>query len=316
MSLAVLKATAPAPFATVQDMGRVGWRRFGVTGAGAMDAEALAVANALVGNPCDAAAVEFGHAGGEWTVAGASCRIAVAGGSFPTAVDGRPVAPLTSATLHPGKVLRIGGARDAVWGYLAVSGGVQVPREFGSRSTHSRASIGGLDGRPLAAGDELPLNPADDGQGGERTILPSPVAADDPVRVVLGPQDNYFTPAGIRTFLSNEYVVTWQCDRMGYRLEGPPLEHARGFNIVSDGLLPGSIQVPGSGHPIVMLRDAQTTGGYPKIATVISADIGRMAQRRPRSAVRFQAISLDDAHLLRREFVARLEAMRLRVRKA
>ena len=145
---------------------------------------------------------------------------------------------------------------------------------------------------------------------------PAPSPPDDPVRVVLGPQDDYFTPAAIRTFLSNEYLVTWQCDRMGYRLEGPPLEHARGFNIVSDGLLPGSIQVPGSGHPIVMLRDAQTTGGYPKIATVISADIGRMAQRRPRSAVRFQAVSLDDAHLLRREFVARLEAMRLRVRKA
>ena len=313
---AVLKAVAPAPFATVQDMGRVGWRRFGVTGAGAMDAEALAVANALVGNPCDAAAVEFGHAGGEWTVAGASCRIAVAGGSFPVSVDGRPVAPLTSATLHPGNVLRIGGARDAVWGYLALSGGVQVPREFGSRSTHLRASIGGLEGRPLVAGDELPLHPLEAQGGGERTLLASPVAPDDPIRVVLGPQDDYFTPAALRTFLSAEYFVTWQGDRMGYRLEGPPLEHARGFNIVSDGLLPGSIQVPGSGNPIVMLRDAQTTGGYPKIATIVSADIGRMAQRRPRSAVCFQAISLEDAHLLRREFVARLQAMRLRVRKA
>jgi 5-oxoprolinase (ATP-hydrolysing) subunit C len=313
---AVLRVIAPAPFSTVQDMGRVGWRRFGVTGAGAMDVEALAVANALAGNPCDAAAVEFGHAGGEWAVVGACCRVAVAGGSFPVAVDGRPVPFLTSVVLRPGNVLRIGGARDAVWGYLAVSGGVQVPREFGSRSTHARAAIGGLDGRPLAAGDELPLRPLEDGQDGERTLLPHPVAPGDPIRVVLGPQHDHFTPAAIRTFLAAEYVLTWQGDRMGYRLEGPPLEHSRGFNIVSDGLLPGSIQVPGSGHPIVMLRDAQTTGGYPKVATVVSADIGRMAQRRPRNTVRFQAISLEDAHLLRREFIARLQATRLRVRKA
>ena len=120
------------------------------------------------------------------------------------------------------------------------------------------------------------MHPVEAHGGGERTILPSPVAPDDPIRVVLRPQDDYFTPAGLRTFLSTEYVVAWQGDRMGYRLEGPPLEHARGFDIVFDGLLPGSVQVPGSGNPIVMLRDAQTTGGYPKIATVISADIGRM----------------------------------------
>jgi len=310
-----LKAVAPGPFSTIQDMGRIGWRRFGVTGAGAMDAEALATANVLVGNRFDAAAVEFGHAGGEWAVAGASCRIAVAGGSFPVTVGGRPVASLTSATLHPGDVLRIGGARDAVWGSLAVSGGVEAPREFGSRSTDSRARIGGLGGRLLAAGDELALGrPLEGGDRGERTLLPGPSDQDGPIRVVLGPQESHFTAAAVATFLSAEYAVTWQGDRMGYRLEGPILQHAQGFNIASDGLLPGSIQVPGSGHPIVMLRDAQTTGGYPKIATVVSADIGRMAQRRPRSAVRFQDVSLDDAQLLRREFVYRLQAMRFRIR--
>ena len=152
-----LQAIAPSPFTTVQDAGRVGWRRHGVTGAGAMDLESHAVANALVGNLLEAATVEFAHGGGEWTVSGPAVRIAVTGGSFGATIDGRPVAPNTSALLHEGQTLRIGGAKDAVWGYLAVSGGgIQVAKELGGRSTHARGGMGGLEGRPLTACDILP----------------------------------------------------------------------------------------------------------------------------------------------------------------
>jgi biotin-dependent carboxylase-like uncharacterized protein len=313
MSHPVLLAAAPANFTSVQDMGRVGWRRFGLTGAGAMDPESLAVANALVGNPIEAAAIEFAHAGGDWQVRGADCRIALAGGAFDAAIDGEALPPNTSIVLRQGRTLRIGGARDAVWGYLAIAGGLLVPREFGSRSTHIRSGVGGLNGRFLAAGDELPLAALGAPMGAERTLSRPPPDRRAAIRVVLGPQDDFFTPAAIDVFLSAEYRVTWQGDRMGYRLEGPRLEHARGFNIVSDGLLPGSIQVPGNGQPIVLLMDAQTTGGYPKIATIVSGDIGRFAQHRPGHAVRFQAVDQDDAQLLRREFLYRLQATRLRV---
>jgi biotin-dependent carboxylase-like uncharacterized protein len=310
----VLHAVAPSPFSTVQDFGRVGWRRYGVTGAGAMDVESHAVANALVGNAVEAATVEFAHGGGEWTISGAAARIAVAGGSFAASIDGRAVATGSSAVLRPGARLQIGGARDAVWGYLAVSGGIRVERELGSRATYVRAGMGGLEGRKLEAGDRLPLQPPPViGPECRMDRAPSgdPAA---PIRVVLGPQDDYFTAESIAVFLSSHYQVTWQADRMGYRLEGPPLEHSRGFNIVSDAILPGSIQVPGNGRPIVLLRDAQTTGGYPKVATIISADLGRFAQLRPLSRMRFTAVTPDAAQLLRREFITRVQATGLHTR--
>ncbi len=314
----LLHAVAPSPFSTVQDFGRVGWRRYGVTGAGAMDLESHAVANALVGNPVEAATVEFAHGGGEWTISGAPARIAVAGGSFTASIDGRAVPTMSSALLRPGARLAIGGARDAVWGYLAVSGGIQVQRELGSRATYVRAGIGGHEGRKIEAGDALALQhlPLD---GPERTFDRPIDGSNDParpIRVVLGPQDNYFTDESVVLFLTSHYQVTWQADRMGYRLEGPPLEHSRGFNIVSDAILPGSIQVPGNGRPIVLLRDAQTTGGYPKVATIISPDLGRFAQLRPLSRMRFAAVTLDAAQLLRREFITRVQAAGLHTRAA
>jgi biotin-dependent carboxylase-like uncharacterized protein len=313
MSGPFLVAEAPSVYTTVQDMGRAGWRRFGLTSAGAMDAEALVAANALVGNAMQAAAVEFAHVGGEWTVQGGLCRLAVTGGSFTIAIDGRPIPTQTSFILQPGQRLHIGGARDAVWGYLAVAGGVMVPREFGSRATHARSMIGGFGGRFLQAGDALPLAALPSAIGPERRLANPLREPGSVIRVVLGPQDDYFTTDGIGTFLSEPFAITWQGDRMGYRLDGPPITHVGGFNIVSDGLLPGSVQVPGNGQPIVLLMDAQTTGGYPKIATVISADLGRLAQHRPRTTIRFRSVDLDDAQLLRREFTYRLQATRLRV---
>ena len=306
---ALLHAIAPSPFSTVQDFGRVGWRRYGVTGAGAMDLESHAVANALVGNAVEAATVEFAHGGGEWTLSGPPARIAVAGGSFAAEIDGVPVPPGSGALLREGARLRIGGARDAVWGYLAVAGGIRVERELGSRSTYARAGLGGWAGRKLEPGDALPLAPPELDRSTRRLHrLPTPPA---PIRVVLGPQDDYFTPESIAVFLSSHYQLTWEADRMGYRLEGPALTHSQGFNIASDAILPGCIQVPGNGRPIVLLRDAQTTGGYPKVATIITADLGRFAQLRPLSRTRFAAVTPEAAQLLRREFIARVEATAL-----
>ena len=311
----MLQAIAPAPFCTVQDIGRIGWRRYGVTGAGAMDLESHAIANALVGNPLGAATIEFAHGGGDWAISGPPVRIAVAGGAFTASIDGRPLPYQTSAMLREGERLRIAGAKDAVWGYLAVSGGIRLPLELGSRATYVRGGIGGMAGRHLLAGDVLPLGPGPV-QLGERVLPPVPGDPSRPIRVVLGPQADYFDDASIATFLSQPFQVTRQADRMGYRLEGPPLRHIKGFNIVSDAILPGSVQVPGSGRPIVLLRDAQTTGGYPKVATIITADIGRFAQLRPLSAVRFKHTGPDEAQLLRKEFIHRVQAVGLHVQPA
>ena len=185
MTEVALHAVAPSPFSTVQDFGRVGWRRYGVTGAGAMDIESHAVANALVGNAVEAATIEFAHGGGEWTVSGAPTRIAVAGGSFTASIDGQAVPPRSSAVLRPGARLTIGGARDAVWGYLAVAGGIQVERELGSRATYVRAQIGGLDGRKLEAGDTLPLQHR--GLNGPDRTLDRPIGSElDPARADPG----------------------------------------------------------------------------------------------------------------------------------
>lgn len=305
---AALIAVAPGPFVSLQDAGRVGWQRFGLSRAGAMDQRALAMANSLVGNPPATAALEFAYAAGTFRLEATSCRIAVAGGRFAVYIDDWPIQPLTSATLMRGQTLRIGGAPDAVWGYLAVAQGFDVPPQLGSHSTHVRSGIGGFAGRFLTEGDVLPL--ASDWVRAEieRVLRPPPMRR-GPLRVVMGPQEDFFTPEAIATFLSAEFRTTHLMDRLGYRLDGPRIEHAKGYNIISDGIVPGCIQVAGSGAPIVLMRDAQPPGGYPKIATVVSADLGRLAQMRPGTALRFEAIDIERAHALRREFDAAIAAL-------
>jgi biotin-dependent carboxylase-like uncharacterized protein len=306
MNGAILRALAPTPFVTMQDGGRRGWRRFGLSGAGAMDRMALATANALVGNRAGEAALEFAYAGGEWIVEASSCRVAIAGGIFAATADGMPMPPFASAVLRRGQSLRVGGAPNRVWGYLAVAGGFDVPPAFGSRSTHVRTEIGGLEGRTIQPGDAVPLRSGEAPNEPER-IAHSSADDDGPIRVVIGPQEDYFDDRSRAIFLSETYQVTWQQDRMAYRLEGPSLRHQRGYNIISEGVVPGCIQVLGTGRPIVLMRDAGTVGGYPKIGTIIEADLGRLAQKRPGSEVRFAAVSVTDAQALRRRHLARLE---------
>jgi biotin-dependent carboxylase-like uncharacterized protein len=303
---AALRAVTPTPMVTVQDGGRRGWRRFGVSGAGAMDRLSLVIANALVGNRPTEAALEFAYAGGEWIVEATSCRVAIAGGPFDVSADGMTMPPFTSAILRRGQHLRIGGAARRVWGYLAVAGGFDIPIEFGSRATHVRTGIGGLHGRTIRAGDVLPLR-ADEAPNEPERLIGAPAEEHQPIRLVLGPQQDYFDEASLSEFLNAEYQITWQQDRMAYRLEGPVLRHSHGYNIISDGVVPGCIQIPGTGQPIVLMRDSGTVGGYPKIGTIIEADLGRLAQMRPGGTVRFAAISVDDAHVARRRFLARLQ---------
>jgi len=301
-----LRAIAPTPFVTIQDGGRRGWRRFGLAGAGAMDKMSLAIANSLVGNRATEAALEFAYAGGEWTVEAGSCRIAIAGAGFSTKIDGVVLPPLTSAILQSGQRLRIGSSPRQVWGYLAVAGGFAIAPQFGSRSTHVRTRIGGLRGGTIQAGASLPLVAYRANDEPERTMS-IPHEEEDPCRVVLGPQDDFFCEASVSLLLNSEYHVTWQQDRMAYRLDGPKLSHSKGYNIISDAVMPGCIQVPGTGTPILLMRDAGTVGGYPKIATVIEADLCRVAQMRPGSAVKFVAISVAEAHAIRRRYLARLQ---------
>lgn len=296
-----LRVRAAGPATTIQDLGRFGWQRFGMPTAGAMDRVALQIANRLVGNPPDEACIEFLLQGGTFEVEADSLRFAVAGAEAALTVDGTPVAGWRSHRVRRGQVIQVGSSTSGLYAYLAVAGGFDVPSVLGSRSTHLRSAVGGLDGRALAAGDLLPLRAATAASGPERLLphdeRPRP---NHSIRVVLGPQDDYFTAAGIETLLGSEYEVLLQSDRMGIRLAGPAIEHAKGFNIISDGIAPGSIQVPGTGQPILLMADRQSTGGYPKIATAISADLPAVAQSAPGTRLRFVAVSVADAQAARR----------------
>ncbi|MBM3535702.1 MAG: biotin-dependent carboxyltransferase family protein [Alphaproteobacteria bacterium] len=305
--MSVLRCVDPGPLATVQDRGRIGWQRFGVSVAGAMDPVGLALANLLVGNPPDAAAVEVTLSGGVWEVEADSARLAFAGADIASSIDGRPAASHRAHTLKRGQRLTIGALVGSARGYLSVAGGFRLVPVLGSISTHLRSKIGGADGGPLRSGQELPLvrdtAPSDADLAFDASLLPSPPPR---YRAIPGPQDDAFTREGIETLFAAVYTVTTEADRMGMRLAGPKIAHAGGYNIISDGIAPGSIQVPGAGLPIVLFADRQTTGGYPKIATVVSADLGFLARCRPGDQIRFERTDLAGAARLRKDLADRL----------
>ncbi|MBL8671174.1 MAG: biotin-dependent carboxyltransferase [Alphaproteobacteria bacterium] len=302
-----LRLVEAFPAMTLQDLGRFGFQRFGVPPAGAIDAQSLQAANMIVGNAPGMACIEITLRGGSFALDAESARVAVAGGQFPVSVNGAVVGPWRSVLLRRGDRLSIGMAFAGVRGYLAVEGGFAVEPFMGSHSSYLRAGMMSLPGQPLASGAVLPLARA---AAEERPEVALPVAElrrpEDPMRVVLGPQDDYFSREGVRTFLSRAFRIAADSDRMGYRLSGPTIQHARSPNVVSDGSTFGSVQVPGAGHPIILMVDRGTTGGYPKIATVIGADLPRLAQRRPGEFLRFQAVSIEEAHaalLLQRSWI-------------
>jgi 5-oxoprolinase (ATP-hydrolysing) subunit C len=288
---------------SIQDLGRSGHRSIGVPLAGAADPLLLACANALLAQAEDLAALEVALLGPVVRAVGVPVRLALAGDFAPrlTRDDGStcPIDPWRSLTLQPGDMLAVGPCRSGI-GYIALAAGVDVPVVLGSRSTYARAGLGGIDGRAPRAGDRLRCGA---GRGGQRQAARPFVDAPGALRVLPGPQHDSFDDEAWVLFVGSDYRVSREADRMGLRLEGPSLRHRAGCgaDIVSEAVVPGAVQVPGSGQPIVLGMDAQTIGGYAKIAVVIRADLPRLAHARPGSVLSFRAVTRAEALAARLE---------------
>jgi biotin-dependent carboxylase-like uncharacterized protein len=310
MTKLVISSIGPA--SSVQDGGRHGAQRYGLTQSGAMDALALAAANVLTGNALFAAAIEIGPFGAAFTARQGAVRVALTGASRNADISGRAVAVGTSMTLADGETLTLGFARGGSFSYLAIEGGIAGEPMFGSLAVNARAGLGSPYPRPLQAGDELPAAAAS-GAAERRIDLPA-AAVDAPVRVVMGPQDDEFGDDTTKLFLDSEWRISATSDRMGYRLEGPVIKHLHDHNIVTDGTVNGSIQVAGNGQPIVLMADRGTSGGYPKIATVITADFGRFAQIPAGKGFRFASVNMAAAQTETRKYWKLLRALPDRIR--
>jgi biotin-dependent carboxylase-like uncharacterized protein len=307
----VFAVRQPGPLTTVQDLGRFGFLDRGVPLSGALDPFACRVANRLVGNPEGAAVLEITLAGPTLEVL-AAAEIALTGAEMALTLNGAPVGGWRSVRVSPGDVIRLPRAESGCRAYLAVTGGIDVPPVMGSRSTFVRAKIGGLAGRQLRKGDILARG-AGDLLGRPRELPAAWVPRYEPetmLRALPGPQDEDFR-TGSDLFFGAPYAVTTETDRMGCRLSGPAVERDPGAppSIVTEPTVPGNVQVPADGQPIVLLVE-QTSGGYGKIATVISPDLPRVAQAVPGSRVRFARVTLDQAHRLYREERERFEKIR------
>ncbi len=324
-----LSITRPGLLTTVQDLGRLGYQHIGVVVSGALDAVALRVANLVVGNTEDAAGIEI-------TLRGPTVRfetdhlIALTGADLSPTLDGQPMPMHRPVVVRAGTVLAFGAARAGCRAYLAVAGGLAVPLVLGSRSTYLRAALGGWHGRALLAGDELPVGePTATGQHLRQLVVPAspvsgwaaarwtpgpalcPTPRPQPViRVVRGPEYEQFSAASQRAFWREPFAITPAADRMGYRLHGPDLKRETTTELLSSAVTFGTVQVPPGGQPIVLLADAQTTGGYPRLAQVITADCSALAQAAPGQILRFQEVSLAEAQALYLVQEGRLRALR------
>ncbi len=280
---------------TIQDGGRVGYGQFGIPRCGAMDEYSMSLANILVGNPLHTATLEI-------TVTGPCIRftsptlIALAGGRFSPKLNGNNLPMYTAFMVNAGDLLEVGSGSYRT--YLAVAGGFDLPKLLGSHSAYLKVDLGGAFQRGLKTGDQVPTFApnCDFSLLHGRSITP-PVHGNNELRVTLGPQRELFTSEGVRTFLDSVYTVGAN-DRMGYRLTGQKVEHVEDANIISDGIVPGAVQVPQDGQPIVMMADCQTTGGYAKIATVISTDLPKLAQLNSGDTLRFCEVSVEQAQAI------------------
>jgi len=281
---------------TIQDLGRWGYQSRGVPVAGPMDPCSHRLANALVGNDETAAALEITLLGPELEF-GDERLVAIAGAEFDLTLDGKPVPHLAPFLASSGSHLRFGERRKGARAYLAVSGGIASTPVLGSRSTHVLSGMGGSNGRPLRTGDLVPLGDAAKAgppSHAAEPLVPLP-AGTATIRVLPGPQVEYFAAGALDALQSAPYAITQQSDRMAFRLDGPRLTHSRGADIISDATPLGVLQVPASGQPILLMADRQTTGGYPKIATVITADMAIAGQLAPGDTIAFVACTARDA---------------------
>lgn len=295
----VFEVLEPGLMTTLQDAGRTGWRRYGVPVSGPMDRRAHAAANLAVGNAPGEAALEMTFPGPKLRAV-ADALIAVAGADLGARLNHTDLDHGQPVRVRPGDLFTLTAPRSGQWLYLAVAGGLDGPQVLGSRATWTRGGPRGPLGRPVRAGDLLGVR---EGPAGPRRARPVPLIARGrtlTARVVLGPQADAFTPEGLAALLGGTYEVTVQRDRSGARLRGVPVRHRVGADIASDGLLPGAIQVPADGGPVVIFADGPTTGGYTKAAAVVSADVDALAQLAPGDRVRFQAVTVAQAHALLR----------------
>lgn len=289
-----------SPFCLLQDLGRFGYKHYGVTHSGAVDPYLFRVANALVGNRKNEACLEFTLLGGEFEVTVRSMRVAFTG-DFPVFINGKLTAAFSSLYLNQGDILKIAPSIDGIRGYLAIDGGFSVEPELGSCSSDSRSNLGGF-GEPLSVGMLLPINLPFVLKSHDfflNDFLRRPKR--DCIRVVEGPQAEYFSSQGLQDFYSKAFTVSNESDRMGYRLEGPKIEFSVRVDMVSEPTLYGSVQIPPSGKPVVLMADCGTSGGYPKIATLASVDRGLLAQKGPGAELYFEAISVQQAQSLLRQ---------------
>ena len=309
MSITVL---SPGLLTTVQDMGRVGYQQFGVSVSGVMDPRSAALANILAGNDMGEAVLECTMMGPKLRFDRA-CVIAITGGDLGPTLDGQPIPGYRALAVRAGQVLGFTAPKTGCRAFIAFSGGLDIPLAMGSRSTDLKAKLGGLQGRKLEKGDAIGFRapvealPRMEDRALRPEFAPQPVYT---LRVVLGPQDDAFTQDGLRTFLTGAYTVTPEFDRMGCRLSGPAIQHRQTADIISDGIAFGAVQVPSSGAPIIMLADRQTTGGYTKIANVITADFRILAQLKAGDKVRFAEVSVEEAQNILLARRAALNAIR------
>jgi biotin-dependent carboxylase-like uncharacterized protein len=309
MGIRILKS---GMMTTVQDLGRTGYQKQGFSVAGVMDVRSFKIANLLLDNPENEAVLEFTLIGPTLEFTSATI-ISITGGDFQPTVNGEPVPMYTALYINKGDILKFGSARTGSRGYVAFSSYLDVPVVMGSRCTNMKSSLGGFKGRKLQTDDYL-------GFRIKRRYLPFFLSRkldinefdqmETELRVVMGPQDDLFTKQGIETFLTQEYTVTSDFDRMGCRLDGPFIASKDGSDIISDGIAFGAIQVPAHGKPIILLSDRQTTGGYAKIATVASVDIPKLVQRKIDDKIRFRAITVQEAQKLYLDEIKELDAMR------
>jgi antagonist of KipI len=295
--MSAVRVVKPGMLTTIQDRGRWGLQSRGVPVAGPMDPVSHRLSNALVGNEAEAASLEVTLLGPELEFEDERV-VAVTGAQFELAMDGRSM-PMHAPFIVPAHSrLRFGARFRGARAYIAIAGGIVVPPMLGSRSTHVVSALGGVDGRPVRAGDRLPLGDARETRGTApallRPIVPLPEGSAR-LRILAGPQREYFTDDALDLLQSGPYTIAENSDRMGFRLVGPRLSHSRGADIISDATPLGVLQVPASGQPILLMADRQTTGGYPKIATVITADIGVAGQLSPGETITFQVCTPAEA---------------------
>lgn len=299
--MASIRVINPGMYTTIQDLGRRDYQQHGMPVSGSMDEFAHGIANLLVGNKQSEAVLEMTILGGTY-VFEEDTFIAITGADMNPIINGKHSVGMWRAVhVNKGDQIMFNAVKSGCRTYLSVAGGFDVPEVLGSKSTYVRGKLGGFKGRQLKKEDMIPLNKSYNmsenlaGRFIDVGFIPQYKEMIE-LRVVLGPQDDAFTRQGIADFFSATYKVSNEFDRMGYRLEGKKIEHISSADIISDGIVKGAVQIPGHGNPIIMLADCQTTGGYTKIAHVISSDLPKIAQAKAGDQIRFVAIDISEAH--------------------